>query len=119
MIPALLLLLVAVILLSSARFRNWLGSAGNLPGVAQFSALIQKKQSPVPSTPVSVWAKRQTGFYYCRGDVLFGSKPGRLMKQAEALMSGYRPAEGYYCSANTPSQASFGNASFRNFFSIR
>jgi hypothetical protein len=128
-IPALFLLLVAAVLLSSGRLRNWQGSAENLPGVAEFSAFIpgvavfsgfiQRKQSPVPPARVSVWARRQSGFYYCRGGVVFGSKPGRLMKQAEALVSGYRPAEGHYCTASTPSQAPLGNAPFGNFFSLR
>ncbi len=44
-----------------------------------------------------VWTKQQSGFYYCEGGTLFGDKPGEMMTQGEALMTGYRPADGTCC----------------------
>ena len=72
----------------------------------KISALIhgQEKQQLAPD--VKVWAKKQAGFYYCRGDVLFGTKSGRLMTQDDALMSGYRPAGGQYCAPDKEAEVS-------------
>ena len=106
LMPALLLLLIVALLPSSEWFRQSVHSAVNFPVLQWISALIkgEKKQSLMPK--VKVWAKKQTGFYYCRGDVLFGTKRGRLMTQDEALESGYRPSGGQYCTADKATELS-------------
>jgi hypothetical protein len=99
--PALLLLLVLLLLFCSPQIREWLGSADNLPSPAELSALIWKNRSSLPKANVDVWAKKEFGFYYCQGDLLFGRKPGKLMAQTDALLSGYRPAGRQYCAPNS------------------
>jgi hypothetical protein len=55
---------------------------------------------------VNVWTKQQFGFYYCLGDILFGRKPGKMMMQSEALLSGYRPVHQQYCTTSEPKEES-------------
>lgn len=64
----------------------------------------QKKQQLLPN--MKVWAKKQSGFYYCPGNILFGTKQGRLVTQEKALTSGYRPAGGQYCTADNATEVS-------------
>ncbi len=90
----------------SAKLHRFIASVENLPSPGPLRLQIWKKKSPPPKGSVNVWAKKQIGFYYCQGDVLFGRKPGRLITQGEALMSGYRPAGHQYCSDNRPVEAS-------------
>lgn len=106
LIPALFLLLAIVLLPSSKWFRQSVHSAVRFPVMQKISALIygQKKQQLLPD--LKVWAKKQTGFYYCPGDILFGTKRGRLMTQQGALTSGYRPSGGNYCSAGKATEVS-------------
>jgi hypothetical protein len=52
-----------------------------------------------------VWVIQGGGNYYCRGSVLFGRKPGKFMKQGDALTSGYQPAIRNYCQEVTPALA--------------
>jgi hypothetical protein len=104
--PALLLLLIVVLLPSSEWFRQSVQTAFRFPVMQKLSALIRGKKKQAPEPKVKVWAKKQTGFYYCRGDILFGTKQGRLMTQDEALMTGYRPASGDYCTADKPTEVS-------------
>jgi hypothetical protein len=106
LIPALLLLLIGVLLPSSPWFRHSVHTAFRFPVIQKFAALLRgpKKQALEPK--VKVWAKKQTGFYYCRGDILFGTKQGRLMAQDEALTLGYRPVSGEYCTADKPTEVS-------------
>jgi hypothetical protein len=106
LIPALFLLLIVALLPSSKWFRQSVHTAVNFPVLQWISGLIKepKKQSLMPK--VIVWAKKQPGFYYCRGDVLFGTKHGRLMAQDKALESGYRPADGQYCTDDEATEVS-------------
>jgi hypothetical protein len=106
LIPALILLLLIVFLPASKWFRQSVHSAAQFPVLQQISALIhgQKEQSLMPN--VKVWAKKQTGFYYCRGNILFGTKQGKLMAQGKALTSGYRPADGDYCTSDKATEVS-------------
>lgn len=55
-----------------------------------------------------VWVIRQIGNYYCHGGVLFGRRPGELMKQSDALALGYQPALGQYCGDAGPAALSGG-----------
>lgn len=105
-----------------ARIRDSLGSlASKLPNPDQVfaSGWNQAPAALKPSDRVSVWAKKQTGFYYCQGGILFGSKPGQLMTQAEALSSGYRPVGGEYCTHNKPGETSPGSPPLRTMTSIK
>jgi hypothetical protein len=106
LIPALLLLLIVALLPSSGWFRQSVHTAFRFPVLQKLSALIRGQKKQVLEPKVKVWAKKQTGFYYCRGDILFGTKQGALMAQDEALMSGYRPAGGDYCAAKKPTEVS-------------
>lgn len=47
-----------------------------------------------------VWAVQQDGNYYCSGSALAHQKPGRFLKQADALTLGYQPALGHYCGSS-------------------
>lgn len=60
------------------------------------SSLISEKPSndSQAGAHVNVWVKKEFGFYYCRNDVLFGKKPGKLMAQADALSAGFQPSDG-------------------------
>jgi hypothetical protein len=97
MIPAILLMVVFLTLLSSSTTRGWLISAGQIPNMAWASITGGTKKLPAPEASTTVWVKRQSGLYYCRGDVLFGRHPGSLMRQDKALTLGYRPASDAYC----------------------
>jgi guanyl-specific ribonuclease Sa len=76
------------------------------------STLVAENQPgpPVPSADVQVWGLKQLGFYYCKGDALFGVKPGRLMRQADALSVGLEPSY-QKCSGTTGNVASLDNSS--------
>jgi guanyl-specific ribonuclease Sa len=114
LIPAFLLLIVAFALLYSSPVRTWLTEADDLPTLAQIFGFSQKKKTPsLPKAgeDVSVWTKKQSGFYYCQGGTLFGNNPGKMMTQADALMAGYRPSGGEYCANSQPVVASAGSPS--------
>jgi hypothetical protein len=76
------------------------------------SNLVAENQPgpPVPSEDVKVWGLKQLGFYYCQGDTLFGVKPGRLMRQADALAKGLEPSY-HKCPGSADNLASLGNPS--------
>jgi guanyl-specific ribonuclease Sa len=117
LIPTLLLLLVAFALLYSSPVRTWLTTADDLPTLAQiFSFSREEKRNVLPKAGenVRVWAKKKSGFYYCRGGALFGNKPGKMMAQVDALMSGYRPSDGDYCSSGQQMVASSAKPSLEN-----
>ncbi len=100
LIPAVILIIGIVALLSSGWFWQNLDATRNLPAVQAVSGLFRKKPAHVPEA--MVWVDKKSGFYYCRGDMLFGRGQGRLMAQGEALMSGYQPAGGRYCTSGKP-----------------
>jgi hypothetical protein len=104
--PALLFLVALVLLISFVESRDWFGLAGNISGSSGMLALVRKHRSHLPQDSVKVWTKKQFGFYYCQGDVLFGRKPGELTTQAEALLAGYRPLHSQYCASNKPKEES-------------
>ena len=109
LIPAFLVLLIAFLVLSSSPVQAWLDKADGLPTLSQIFSFSRKKQTsrlPKASENVNVWARKRSGFYYCEGGTLFGSKPGVMMAQVDALMSGYRPSDGEYCAGGQPLVAS-------------
>lgn len=116
LVPAILLLSVMLLLLSSTQVQTWFVEGGNLPTLGQIFGLFKDRKGlarmPAASENVGVWAKRQSGFYYCQGGVLFGREPGKIMTQGEALLSGYRPADSQYCT-DGPRQVSAGSVPFR------
>lgn len=95
LIPALMVMIGVIALVYSGWLRQGVEASGSLPVVQEVSALFQKDPPPVPGA--QVWARKESGFYYCRGNVLFGRGPGKLQRQSDALTSGYRPADGHYC----------------------
>lgn len=116
LVPTFFLLMVVLLILSSIPTRYWLGAANELPSLAQFFSISRKKQSDIlPKTieNVGVWTKKRFGFYYCQDGALYGSKPGELMTQVNALTAGYRPASGQYCTNSKPNGASGESLSFR------
>ncbi len=115
LIPACLLLLIGFLVVSLSPIRVWLTEADDLPTLASIFSFSRKVKAPsLPSTSegVSVWAKKQSGFYYCQGGTLFGDKPGVMMTQIDALTSGYRPADRTYCANSQPVVASADGPSF-------
>ena len=109
LIPACVLLLVLLLIITSVPAQYWSNAADSLPRLAELFMTSGKKPSnilPKTSDNVSVWTKKQFGFYYCQDGDLYGSKPGELMTQAEALTSGYRPAGGQYCTSSEPNAVS-------------
>lgn len=109
LIPAFLVLTILLLVACSSPVKTWLTRTAHLPTLAEIFAFGRKKQPtslPKAAEAVSVWTKKQSGFYYCKGGTLFGSKPGEMMTQAEALMTGYRPADGGYCANPQPVVAS-------------
>lgn len=109
LIPAFLVLTILLLLAFSSPVETWLTQTEHLPTLAEIFALGRKKQPatlPKSGEDVGVWTKKQSGFYYCKGGTLFGSKPGEMMTQAEALMTGFRPADGGYCANPQPVVAS-------------
>lgn len=117
LIPTFLMVLVVLTLLSSAPVQQWLVAGGQLPSISELPARIwnwhMHSNAPSVNENVSVWAKKQFGFYYCQGGVLFGREPGELMAQGEALLSGYRPAGGQYCGSDRANEAAFNSPSAR------
>jgi len=100
LVPAFLLLLVGFLLLYSSPVKTWLTETEGLPTLAEIFSFSRKQGPPVlpkEGERVSVWAKAQSGFYYCQGGTLFDSQPGTMMAQVDALTSGYRPSGGEYC----------------------
>jgi hypothetical protein len=103
LIPACLMLIVGYLLITVTPIGTWLTKADGLPTLADFFSFSHKKNVntlPKASEGISVWTRKQSGFYYCMGDTLFGDEPGELMGQAQALMSGYQPVAGTYCTSN-------------------
>jgi hypothetical protein len=60
---------------------------------------LARRQAPIVTSNVTVWADRETGFYHCPGSVLYRRTSGEAMNQAQALSLGYRPIAGVYCVA--------------------
>jgi hypothetical protein len=117
LIPAFLLLLVGSLILFSSPVQAWLDKADSLPTLTQIFSFSRKKRThslPKAGENVSVWAKKQSGFYYCQGGTLFGNEPGTMMAQVDALMSGFRPSDGDYCSSGQQMVASSDNPSLEN-----
>jgi len=109
LIPAIVVLLAGFLVLSQSPIRVWLTETENLPTLAGIFSFSHQEKAPSLSRAgegVGVWAKKQSGFYYCQGGTLFGSKPGEMMTQSDALTSGYRPAGGSYCANSQPLVAS-------------
>jgi hypothetical protein len=112
LIPAFLLLTFGFLVLTSSPVTAWLTSSNDLPTLAKMFSFGRKQKPytlPKSGEGVSVWTKQQSGFYYCAGGTLFGDKPGEVMTQANALMTGYRPADGKYCQNAQPVVASSGS----------
>ncbi|HXH48886.1 MAG TPA: hypothetical protein VNM47_06030 [Terriglobia bacterium] len=112
-IPALLFLGILVVLFAFVESQHWLGTASGIPSPREVLALFRSHGSPLPQENVRVWTKKQTGFYYCQGNLLFGRKPGKMMDQTEALLAGYRPVLKEYCTSNKPEEESKPSASAR------
>jgi hypothetical protein len=109
LIPAFLMLIVGFLLMTVTPARIWLTEGDGLPTLANIFSFLQKQKSntlPKASEDIRVWTRKQSGFYYCKSDTLFGDKPGKLMGQSEALMSGYRPVAGTYCTNNQQTASS-------------
>jgi hypothetical protein len=70
-------------------------SQGNSVPARQSLAPISQKdgESNDADQRVGVWVMKELGFYYCRGDVLFGHESGVLMLQSDALAAGYQPSD--------------------------
>lgn len=111
LIPAVIVIVGIVALVYTGWLRQGIDATSSLPAVEAVSALFQKKPPAVPG--VLVWVRKESGFYYCHGDVLFGRKPGKLQTQSEAITSGYRPAGGQYCTDGKRNEASAGAPSSR------
>lgn len=117
LIPAVLLLLVGFLVLYSSPVQTWLEETGDLPTLAQIFSFSRKQKPnvlPKEGENVSVWAKAQSGFYYCQGGTLFGNEPGTIMAQGDALTSGYRPFGGDYCTGGQQMVADSGNPPSEN-----
>lgn len=117
LIPAFLVLLAGFLVLYSSPVKTWLNETEGLPTLAQIFS-FSRKQAP-PSLPqkserVSVWAKTESGFYYCQGGTLFDSQPGTMMAQIDALTSGYRPSAGEYCTGGQQIDAASGSLPLEN-----
>jgi hypothetical protein len=112
LIPGFVVLLIVFLVLFSSPVQTWLDKADSLPLLSKILSFSRKNDShPLPKAVenVGVWAKKQSGFYYCQGGTLFGNKPGEMMTQADALLSGFRPSDGDYCSGGQPVLASSDN----------
>ena len=117
LIPAFLLLLVGFLVLYSSPVKTWLAETEGLPTLAEIFSFSRKQGPPVlpkEGERVSVWAKTQSGFYYCQGGTLFDSQPGTMMAQVDALTSGYRPFGGEYCAGGQQSDAASGSPPLEN-----
>jgi hypothetical protein len=105
--PALLILAGLLLVGSMTPARQWASLEASLPILARiFSASQEPQSAPIPNANenVAVWVNKQSGLYYCRGGILYGSKPGELMTQGAALTSGYRPADGEVCNVDGATQ---------------
>lgn len=82
-------------------------------GVLMLASCTPKKAhrfAPLSSPNATVWAMQETGNYYCLGSVMFGRKPGVVMKQVQAIDRGYQPALTSYCpDLRRSSQVTFGS----------
>jgi len=117
LIPACLLLLLGFLVLYSSPVKTWLTETEGLPTLAEIFSFSRKQKPhvlPKDGENVSVWAKAQSGFYYCQGGTLFGSNPGTMMAQGDALTSGYRPFGGDYCTGSQQTVADAGNPPLGN-----
>jgi hypothetical protein len=110
LVPAFLVLMFGLVILSSAPIQEWFAEGGNLPNLSQifWPSKNNKNLASISAANegVGVWAKKQSGFYYCQGGLLFGNQPGEMMTQDEALLSGYRPGDGLYCTEGPPREPS-------------
>jgi hypothetical protein len=60
----------------------------------------KRPQKPIEKAQlnVKVWTDKQSGFYYCPGDRLYGhTSAGAYVSQGEALQEGYTPAMNQPC----------------------
>ncbi|TAM82624.1 MAG: hypothetical protein EPN47_08180 [Acidobacteria bacterium] len=115
LIPAFLLLLVGFLVLYSSPVKDWLEKTDGLPTLVQMFSFSGKKQMyalPEAGGNVGVWTRKQSGFYYCQGDTLFGNDPGEMMTQDDALTSGYRPFGGEYCANSQQMVAASDDSTF-------
>jgi hypothetical protein len=81
-------------------------------GVTTLLREIGIGQAALSAPELPVWVIPQEGNYYCSGGALFGTRPGRFMKQADALTLGYQPATGRYCTAALSAVASRGQRGY-------
>ena len=117
LIPACLLLVLGFLVLYSSPVKTWLTETEGLPTLAEIFSFSRKHGPPVlpeEGERVSVWARTQSGFYYCQGGTLFDSQPGTMMAQVDALTSGYRPFGGEYCAGGQQIDAASGSPPFEN-----
>src|SRR5690348_1950637 len=117
LIPACLLLLLGFLVVYSSPVKTWLEDMDDLPTLAEIFSFSRKQKPhvlPKEGERVSVWARTQSGFYYCQGGTLFGSNPGTMMAQGDALTSGYRPSGGDYCTGSQQTVADSGNPPLGN-----
>ncbi len=81
-ITAVLLLLSLVIFVPSLNY--W-------QPIARLRADVRKTRV-IKEQDVRVWIATRSGFYYCSDSKAYGAlKPGKYMRQGEALQSGYQP----------------------------
>ena len=66
---------------------------------APIARLLAPGRALVGNIPdAQVWVDTRTGLYYCRGTSEFGKlRPGSMLKQADALQRGDRPAMHNMC----------------------
>ena len=117
LIPACLLLVLGFLVLYSSPVKTWLEETDDLPTLAEIFSFSRKQKPhvlPKEGERVSVWARTQSGFYYCQGGTLFGSNPGAMMAQGDALTSGYRPFGGDYCTGSQQTVADSGSPPLEN-----
>lgn len=59
---------------------------------------ITQTQKPKIDMKHSIWVNPRSGLFYCRQSKFYGRmRPGFYMSQGNALLKGYRPAEGHMC----------------------
>jgi hypothetical protein len=119
LVPSLIFVVLLVLLISSVEFRYLVSPAGDIPSPREALALVRNHGSPLPQDDVKVWTKKQFGYYYCQGDLMFGRTPGRMMAQTEALLSGYRPVRKEYCTSIKPKKESRRSGPSRKLVEVR
>jgi hypothetical protein len=83
--------------LASPPLRQRLADLADVPSEAWLSVSHRRAEVPASWGSVTVWARPDSGLYYCGGETLFGRRPGRYLSQGDALTLGYRPAAHRYC----------------------